>query len=104
MDSRWQAYRRLRWTARTGAVIAFVGIMVVGVVGKSFSPGIGIVSALLTIAGLLLYIVRSIQAQRFQCPRCGEHYFYRGSGWGTPTNPFARRCIHCGLPKWASVS
>ena len=41
------------------------------------------------------------------CPRCGELFFrkfddrpWRGA-W--QHNPFARRCMHCGLPKWAAV-
>jgi predicted RNA-binding Zn-ribbon protein involved in translation (DUF1610 family) len=35
---------------------------------------------------------------RFKCPRCGETFFM------TPwfSNGFARRCMHCGLSKWAS--
>lgn len=34
----------------------------------------------------------------FVCPCCGHRFFYRGnkrSLWG-------RKCINCGLPKWAS--
>jgi hypothetical protein len=31
------------------------------------------------------------------CPRCGRPFFLTWSG----CNWFARRCLHCGLPKWA---
>ena len=33
----------------------------------------------------------------WRCPRCGQPFFYRRF-W---KNDFARRCLHCGLPKWA---
>jgi hypothetical protein len=35
----------------------------------------------------------------FRCPRCGntfyQNWWYQGS--------YARKCAHCGLPKWAEV-
>ena len=33
----------------------------------------------------------------FRCPRCGEPFFR----WSWGYNGFARKCVHCGLPKWA---
>jgi hypothetical protein len=35
----------------------------------------------------------------FGCPRCGRRFFMPK---GRNPNIFARRCMHCGLPKWAS--
>jgi hypothetical protein len=37
------------------------------------------------------------QVGRFSCPRCGKPFFH--TWWYH--NGFARRCVHCGLPKWA---
>lgn len=37
--------------------------------------------------------------QWWPCPRCGEAFFVRG--W-PPHWPVVRRCLHCGLPKWAA--
>ena len=41
----------------------------------------------------------------FTCPRCGELFFHKFDArpWrrSYQHNPFARRCMHCGLPKWA---
>jgi hypothetical protein len=36
-------------------------------------------------------------ALRFPCPRCGKWFFAK---WWYHNN-FARKCVHCGLPKWA---
>lgn len=33
----------------------------------------------------------------WRCPRCGHCFF-----WNFIHNQFARRCMHCGLPKWAT--
>jgi hypothetical protein len=34
---------------------------------------------------------------RWRCPRCGKPF--HSTTWGH--NGFARRCMHCHLPKWA---
>ena len=43
----------------------------------------------------------------FACPRCGELFFraFDARPWRQDWrhNPFARRCLHCGLPKWAAA-
>ena len=38
------------------------------------------------------------KAIAFLCPRCTERFF---STWWY-YNGFARKCVHCGLPKWAN--
>jgi len=37
----------------------------------------------------------------WSCPRCGKPFHYVARWYGKWNNPFARRCVHCGLPKWA---
>ncbi len=37
----------------------------------------------------------------WSCPRCGKPFHYVARWYGRWNNPFARRCVHCGLPKWA---
>lgn len=44
------------------------------------------------------YGVAGVRAAWFPCPRCGKPFFAR---WWY-RNPFARQCVHCGLPKWAN--
>lgn len=38
----------------------------------------------------------------FRCPRCGNPFFSRPHALGRFNNPFTRKCLHCGLPKWQS--
>ena len=45
-------------------------------------------------------VVALARAGSFQCPRCHHAFFYT---WYL-SNPLARRCLHCGLPKWAERS
>src|SRR5687767_1371371 len=33
-----------------------------------------------------------------RCPRCGQRFFRRGREY---RNEFARKCVNCGLRKWA---
>jgi hypothetical protein len=42
-------------------------------------------------------IVVGHSGARWRCPRCHELFFAAGM----VGNAFARRCMHCGLPKWA---
>jgi len=41
------------------------------------------------------FFLASRRLNRFKCPRCHEEFFT--TFWH---NPFARRCVHCKLPKW----
>ena len=49
-------------------------------------------------AWMLAALITSLRTVSFPCPRCGKHFF---STWWY-RNPFARQCVHCGLPKWAT--
>ena len=45
---------------------------------------------------MLAFIVASLRLTLFRCPRCHEWFFTTLMSH----NPFARRCVHCKLPKW----
>jgi hypothetical protein len=49
-------------------------------------------------AWLAAFAVTAIRLNLWPCPRCG-HWFFSKMWW---RNPFARACLHCGLPKWAA--
>ena len=51
----------------------------------------------LTVPCLIAGSVAAMPASRWPCPRCGETFFRRW--WHN--HAFARRCMHCDLPKWA---
>jgi hypothetical protein len=100
----WRRYRRL---SRTFWVLFL-----------SFLPGVAVVSRLpavprggdaVFVAGLAWMIAFSAIGYakwNLQCPRCGELFFHKfdDRAWRMSWrhNPFARRCMHCGLPKWAA--
>jgi len=47
---------------------------------------------------LVAYAASAWWFASFKCPRCGRRFHVKG--WWQ--NPFANRCLHCGLPKWAA--
>jgi 4-amino-4-deoxy-L-arabinose transferase-like glycosyltransferase len=53
--------------------------------------------AVLAPAWGLAFVVVAVRLQFFLCPRCHRH-FSKAFWYG---NPFARKCVHCGLPKWS---
>ena len=55
---------------------------------------------------MMIWCAIGYQKFNFRCPRCGELFFnkFDNRPWrmAWQHNPFARRCVHCGLPKWAA--
>ena len=47
-------------------------------------------------AWMLAFAASGIYMSAFPCPSCHKPFFY--TWWFH--NPFARRCVHCGFPKW----
>jgi hypothetical protein len=54
---------------------------------------------------MIAFAVVGYQKGNFACPRCGNLYFRKfddrpgHQDWWN--KPWARHCLHCGLPKWA---
>jgi len=92
----WKNYRRIRnqW------LLIFLGyVPVVGIVGlvsitlfNTFAPAF--VTAFIWMA-LLLFA--GIRVNAWPCPRCGK--WFSGKWWYNK-GFLARRCVHCGLPKY----
>lgn len=101
----WRHYRLWSWAFW----IVFVGYLpalafVARVLGWA---GEGNAIFLVAFVWMIGFALVGYQKGNFRCPRCGELFFrkfddrpWRGA-W--QHNPFARRCMHCGLPKWAAV-
>jgi hypothetical protein len=57
------------------------------------------------LAWMIAFAVIGYKKTNFSCPRCGEMFFraWDDRPWRKDwqSNPFARSCRHCGLPKWS---
>ena len=92
----WRRYRtwaRLRWVSLLGYV-PFVAAA--AFIGKR--AGFPAAVPFMVAAWFLFLAVAVVGAGCFACPRCRRRFF-QAWRWG---NPFASRCLHCGLPKWAT--
>ncbi len=58
----------------------------------SFISGCGYI-----VCGLVFGNRAAIRAKQFACPRCGKRFF----GTGNRHNDFTRKCMNCGLKKYA---
>ncbi len=54
--------------------------------------------AAIALCWMVAFVVTSLRMTLFSCPRCKKSFF--ASWWYH--NSFARKCVHCGLPKWAN--
>jgi hypothetical protein len=95
----WQEYRK----RRNLLLFAFFGYMpIAGFLAFLTTKVFNSETAALVVLGswLVFYGVAGIRFQMFRCPRCGRWFFAK---WWYH-NIFARRCVHCGLPKYADPS
>ena len=95
----WHDYGRRRnwfWGVYLGGFFGIVGLGLL-----SFNSPVGefmkgLVFCVLAPMWMIGFVVTSFRCQFFRCPRCHQRFF--GTWWYH--NSFARRCVHCGLPKW----
>src|SRR5215475_2540540 len=100
----WAELRRLR---RRVFIVALAGVLVLALVnllhflphGVSKVLGFGLFAAWAFL--LIRFFFVSGEYILWSCPRCGEPFHYKSRWYGRWNNPLARRCVHCGLPKWA---
>ncbi|HXC53791.1 MAG TPA: hypothetical protein VNU97_00700 [Rhizomicrobium sp.] len=92
----WQDLRRrilIFWLASLLFVLG-VPLAVVGL--NQISPGLGDSASGWIIGGVVVVIlVAWFYRFSFRCPKCGGWYFSTDS-W---SSTFARKCLHCGLPR-----
>jgi hypothetical protein len=100
----WRDFRKRRlifWITCLGGVLG-VFVLFIGI-GLPIAALIGINAEdyfffPLAAAWMLASVITSLRVSWFGCPRCGQWFF---STWWYH-NPLARKCAHCGLPKWAT--
>jgi len=96
-ESAWKTFRRRRrifWlTLLCGPLLIFCVFAPLASLLKSeylFSVPVGLL--------LTSIVVTYLPYACWRCPRCGHPYFLT---FYTSTLLFGKKCIHCGLPKWA---
>jgi len=100
------AWRRHRWWSRAFWITFLLYLPVLAYVSRvlGWTRGSGGPIAFAALAWMIACAVMAMQAWSLRCPRCGEPFFYefddRPWRMSWRRNPFARRCLHCGLPKW----
>ena len=80
-------------------LVGFLLFPLVPVVGWALQglPGGRRILFAFVLGSMLFTITASIRAGAFRCPRCRERFFLDGNY----RNSFTRKCLRCGLPKWA---
>jgi len=99
----WRDLRRRRrfvWIACLGYVPGVAILIFIVGAPLSYLTGIKLDYFVFGIAGTWMVAVMStsVWAGTFRCPRC--HRWFFAKWWYS--NSFARKCVHCGLPKWAT--
>jgi hypothetical protein len=101
MSPTWQAFRfwsRMAWSLFFGLFVWFFpAALISGAIGF-WDKGWGDAFYLLSMSAIMVCLAyASFRVRDFPCPRCGLHFF--SSTWWY--SPFAKKCVHCGLRKWA---
>jgi predicted RNA-binding Zn-ribbon protein involved in translation (DUF1610 family) len=91
--------RRMLRVAGTGVAL-LLAVPLSAYVPHSAAKIIGLALLVGWVGVLLRYFFLSYEYVYWSCPRCGEPFHYRTKWYGRWNNPFAQRCVHCGLPKW----
>lgn len=93
----WQEYRRRRNLALF-AVLGYVPLVIVFAMASERLFHSTTPFFVVAIGWAIFFVVAGIRCETFRCPRCGKWFFAK---WWYH-NAFARRCVHCGLPKYAT--
>lgn len=97
----WRLYRRLRRTQWIGVLIPLVGVPLFFTLDRWLPLAAELLAPISLTVGFITLVVARIRLGNFRCPRCTKDFFRRRTRWLEYSNPFARRCLNCGLPKWA---
>jgi hypothetical protein len=101
-EAAWRDFRKrsiILWAAALGYVPGMAFISIAIVLPLSALTGIKPDNIVLPVAvcWLATIVITGFYRSLFRCPRCGKEFF-----WGSWfVNSFARKCMHCGLRKWA---
>jgi len=96
-EAKWKDYKRRRLTFLVICVSYVPGGFFIGFeFQKLFRSEVSFY--VVAIIWMIALVISGLRLTYWRCPRCGKFFFAKWVG----TNQFARKCLHCGLPKWAS--
>jgi len=101
-DANWRDLRtriRLFWFAWLSGPSMLLIVTVLHLIFPKLAnwnrTGVGLI-----VMWMVTFVAAGIYRQAFRCPRCGKWYF---STW-LYHNPYARKCLHCGLRRWTPTA
>jgi hypothetical protein len=94
-DSPWRQLQRPEWTV----LLLWIGYLpevfaITYPLRHIFASDVSFMAV--AFGWMAAFAVAAVLAGAFRCPRCGKPFFRK---WWY-TNGFARRCVHCDLPRW----
>jgi hypothetical protein len=92
--AQWRQYRRLRNLWLVSFLAGLPAFILIGV-PLSWAWGSEVPAALVAILFMLGLMGGGVGMALWHCPHCSKVFHLKGS----MRNPFARRRMHCGLPK-----
>jgi hypothetical protein len=91
----WDMFQhRRKWAY--GPLLGCIVFVVIAILVTSVPIGLCAFGIAMVLMGM--FMVNNLRLDFFTCPRCGRRFF----GPFLLRNHFARRCVYCGLPKWAT--
>jgi hypothetical protein len=90
----WRWFRIHRWIF-FGGWLGFLPYVMLATALARHLPGSGRAEPFLIVPYAVVWIVNGFAISLFRCPRCGNRFLMRNTGF-TYSNAFAKRCLTCG--------
>ena len=90
----WQSFKLRRHTVAALFLSYLPAVATVSLIARGVARDVESTSLVTALIWMGLTVAAAVWFSAFRCPRCGKFFTI---SW-TLQNPFARKCLHCGLP------